>query len=256
MHTAKTIKNFTETELSKSVPLEASWHMDYKDSAYIFVGGLNYELNEGDIAIIFSQYGEISDVLLQRDKKTGKSKGFAFIAYEDQRSTVLAVDNFNGAEVCGRSIRVDHVRKFRPPKEYTEIGEDEDLKDKKVYKPSGPDGRGWDEFREYTEEELKALEEETRLMKQKENRREQQLDEMNEMKRQMIIDADERWEKLLMKQQVEEENKELLELRKKIKKLKKMNKKSKKKKKEKKEKKHKKDKEKEMSEMPQQSTPY
>eukprot|EP01016_Furgasonia_blochmanni_P025192 TRINITY_DN2712_c0_g1_i2.p1 TRINITY_DN2712_c0_g1~~TRINITY_DN2712_c0_g1_i2.p1 ORF type:complete len:226 (+),score=46.91 TRINITY_DN2712_c0_g1_i2:123-800(+) len=162
----------------------------------------------------------------------------------------------NRDQVCGRSIRVDHVRKFRPPKEYTEIGEDEDLKDKKVYKPSGPDGRGWDEFREYTEEELKALEEETRLMKQKENRREQQLDEMNEMKRQMIIDADERWEKLLMKQQVEEENKELLELRKKIKKLKKMNKKSKKKKKEKKEKKHKKDKEKEMSEMPQQSTPY
>jgi RNA-binding motif X-linked protein 2 len=34
-----------------------------------------------------------------RDKKTGKSRGFAFVAYEDQRSTVLAVDNFNGAEV-------------------------------------------------------------------------------------------------------------------------------------------------------------
>ena len=28
---------------------------------------------------------------LVRDKTTGKSKGFAFIAYEDQRSTVLAV---------------------------------------------------------------------------------------------------------------------------------------------------------------------
>lgn len=28
---------------------------------------------------------------LVRDKATGKSKGFAFLAYEDQRSTVLAV---------------------------------------------------------------------------------------------------------------------------------------------------------------------
>lgn len=31
------------------------------------------------------------DVNLVRDKGTGKSKGFAFIAYEDQRSTILAV---------------------------------------------------------------------------------------------------------------------------------------------------------------------
>ena len=45
------------------------------------------------------RYGELVDVRLMRDKKTGKSRGFAFVAYEDQRSTVLAVDNFNGAEV-------------------------------------------------------------------------------------------------------------------------------------------------------------
>ena len=36
---------------------------------------------------------------LVRDPGTGKSKGFAFLAYEDQRSTILAVDNFNGIKV-------------------------------------------------------------------------------------------------------------------------------------------------------------
>ena len=40
-------------------------------------------MSEGDIAIVFSQWGELVDVHLVRDKKTGKSKGFAFIAYED-----------------------------------------------------------------------------------------------------------------------------------------------------------------------------
>ena len=50
---------------------------------------------------MFSQWGEIADVNLARDKDTGKPKGFAFIAYEDQRSTVLAVDNFNGITVRG-----------------------------------------------------------------------------------------------------------------------------------------------------------
>ncbi|MCL4116685.1 UNVERIFIED_CONTAM: hypothetical protein GTU68_045488 [Idotea baltica] len=53
-------------------------------------------MNEGDIAIVFSEFGEIVDIRLVRDKKTGKSKGFGFLAYENQRSTVLAVDNFNG----------------------------------------------------------------------------------------------------------------------------------------------------------------
>lgn len=38
-----------------------------------------------------NRYGEIVDVNLVRDKGTGKSKGFAFVAYEDQRSTILAV---------------------------------------------------------------------------------------------------------------------------------------------------------------------
>lgn len=43
------------------------------------------------IQFLPSRYGEIVDVNLVRDKGTGKSKGFAFVAYEDQRSTVLAV---------------------------------------------------------------------------------------------------------------------------------------------------------------------
>ena len=59
------------------------------------------------------QYGEIVDVNLVRDRETGKSKGFAFIAFEDQRSTVLAVDNLSGARVVGRTVRVEHVDDYK-----------------------------------------------------------------------------------------------------------------------------------------------
>ena len=48
-----------------------------------------------------------------RDKETGKSRGFAFIAYEDQRSTVVAVDNLSGSRVAGRTVRVDHVDNYK-----------------------------------------------------------------------------------------------------------------------------------------------
>ena len=75
---------------------------------------------------------------LARDKETGKSKGFAFLKYEDQRSTDLAVDNFSGATVLDRIIRVDHTRykkrddendeefdvTVRPPKELLERSEE------------------------------------------------------------------------------------------------------------------------------------
>ncbi|RCV40142.1 hypothetical protein SETIT_9G028100v2 [Setaria italica] len=99
---------------------DASWHAKFKDSAYVFVGGIPFDLTEGDLLAIFAQYGEVVDVNLVRDKGTGKSKGFAFLAYEDQRSTILAVDNLNGAKVLGRIIRVDHVSKYKKKEEEDE----------------------------------------------------------------------------------------------------------------------------------------
>lgn len=85
----------------------------YKDSAYINVGGLPYNLTEGDVITIFSQYGEIVDINMPRDPQTGKPRGFAWLMYADQRSTVLAVDNLNGAQVLGRTLRVDHVLNYK-----------------------------------------------------------------------------------------------------------------------------------------------
>ena len=113
-------------------------------------------MNEGDLAIVFSQFGEISDVHIRRDPKTGKSLGFAFIAFENQLSSVLAVDNMNATLLCGRPISVDHVKEFKPPRPEIKAKEDgaesssEDIEGK-LYKPSGPDGNGWGDFRKLTE---------------------------------------------------------------------------------------------------------
>lgn len=63
------------------------------------------------------------DVNLPRDKNTGKTKGFGFLMYEDQRSTVLAVDNLNGARVLERTLRVDHVKNYKQPRDKNAEGE-------------------------------------------------------------------------------------------------------------------------------------
>ncbi|OCK85216.1 hypothetical protein K432DRAFT_377813 [Lepidopterella palustris CBS 459.81] len=110
MNSIRQIQNLNKRELEEGITPAGSWHADYRDTAYIYIGGLPFELSEGDIITIFSQFGEPVFINLVRDKETGKSKGFAFLKYEDQRSTDLAVDNLGGATIMGRMLRVDHTR--------------------------------------------------------------------------------------------------------------------------------------------------
>jgi RNA-binding motif X-linked protein 2 len=109
----KNTQKATLSEVRQGLSDSASWHAKFANSAYVFAGGLSFDLTEGDVLAVFSQYGEIVDVNLVRHEETGKSRGFAFVCYEDQRSTVLAVDNLNGATVLGRTIRVEHVDDYR-----------------------------------------------------------------------------------------------------------------------------------------------
>ncbi|XP_055679706.1 RNA-binding motif protein, X-linked 2-like [Lutzomyia longipalpis] len=102
----------------------SSWHDQYRNSAWIFVGGLPYDLTEGDVIAVFSQYGEIVNINLVRDKVTGKQKGFCFLCYEDQRSTILAVDNLNGIKLLGKTLRVDHVSDYKAPKDNDKMDEE------------------------------------------------------------------------------------------------------------------------------------
>jgi len=43
--------------------------------------------------------------------------------YEDQRSTILAVDNLNGTTILERTIRVDHVKNYKEKRVKNEDGE-------------------------------------------------------------------------------------------------------------------------------------
>jgi RNA-binding motif X-linked protein 2 len=128
MNNIKATQARNEMEINSGLIGDKSWHAQYKDSAYVYVGGFPYNLTEGDVIAVMSQYGEIVDVNLVRDKDTGKSKGFCFVAYEDQRSTVLAVDNLNGFELLGRALRVDHVAGYKKEK----LREDEDEREEQL----------------------------------------------------------------------------------------------------------------------------
>ena len=81
MNVVQEIRRINEEELKRGVVggEPGSWHEQYRDSSYVFAGGLPYELTEGDVLCVFSQWGEVEDINLVRDEATGKAKGFAFI---------------------------------------------------------------------------------------------------------------------------------------------------------------------------------
>ena len=169
----KQIQRLNEQELKYNISETASWHYKYRDSSYIYISGFPKEVTEGDLVIVFSQYGEIIDCRIVRDKETGKSKGFGYICYEDQRSTILAVDNLNGIKIGGKLILVDHVEEYRLPKKFEQSESEEENNylenkfekrsvnnnKKKEYKLTGPDGKGWGKDRILSKEEQKIFDE-------------------------------------------------------------------------------------------------
>ncbi|KAL9033613.1 MAG: hypothetical protein Q9214_007430 [Letrouitia sp. 1 TL-2023] len=152
MNTIREIQRLNKLEIEKGVSIEGSWHRDFDDTAYIYIGGLPFDLSEGDIVAIFSQYGEPTWVKLVRDKDTGKSKGFAFLKYEDQRSTDLAVDNLGGADIMGRILKVDHTR-------YKKRDDDPEEEDMQLHGANGATESEADE----EEERMPMLKEEKEL---------------------------------------------------------------------------------------------
>eukprot|EP00854_Cymbomonas_tetramitiformis_P004700 gene4701-5754_t len=96
------------------------------------------------------EYGEIVDVNLVRDMDTGKSRGFAYLAYEDQRSTVLAVDNLNGAKYLTsqlparrRVLKVDHVEDYKMHKQqYDPEGARKDYEQRQAEREAKGKGKG------------------------------------------------------------------------------------------------------------------
>eukprot|EP01038_Epipyxis_sp_PR26KG_P015384 gene15384-20745_t len=127
MNVVKEIERINAEELKLGIIggiSKGSWHDKYESSAWVFIGGLSFELTEGDIICVMSQWGEVEDINLVREKGNNKSKGFAFLKYEDQRSTILAVDNMNGTKLLDRLLRVDHVDHYKLPKEIREKEEE------------------------------------------------------------------------------------------------------------------------------------
>jgi len=73
----------------------------------LFVGGLAWATNEESLKTHFGTYGDVTDAKVISDRETGRSRGFGFVTFAEADSATQALENLNGSELDGRTIRVD-----------------------------------------------------------------------------------------------------------------------------------------------------
>jgi len=76
----------------------------------LYVGNLSYNAGEDELRELFSQYGTVESVAVITDRDTGRSKGFAFVEFNNDQEAQAAISALNGREVSGRSLTVSPAR--------------------------------------------------------------------------------------------------------------------------------------------------
>jgi len=79
----------------------------------IYVGNLDYKVDENDLKGIFEEYGSVSEAKIITDKFSGRSKGFGFITMNNSAEAKKAMDELNGASLENREMVVNEARERR-----------------------------------------------------------------------------------------------------------------------------------------------
>ncbi|CAF2114340.1 BnaC08g49360D [Brassica napus] len=75
-----------------------------------FVGGLAWATDDRALETAFSQYGDVLDSKIINDRETGRSRGFGFVTFKDEKSMKDAIEGMNGQDLDGRSITVNEAQ--------------------------------------------------------------------------------------------------------------------------------------------------
>jgi len=76
----------------------------------LYVGGLPYHVTNEMLENLFSAYGTVESATLMINKITDLSDGFGFVEISCESEAEAAIQNLNGTQVEGRTIKVHEAR--------------------------------------------------------------------------------------------------------------------------------------------------
>ncbi len=76
----------------------------------IYVGNLNFKVNEEELKNVFEEYGNVSSVKIITDKYSGRSRGFGFVTMEQDEEAKNAISELNGSTYANREMVVNEAK--------------------------------------------------------------------------------------------------------------------------------------------------
>ncbi|KAH8119170.1 hypothetical protein DFH11DRAFT_427073 [Phellopilus nigrolimitatus] len=76
-------------------------------AAKVYVGNLSWNTTDDTLRKAFSDYGQVLDAIVMRDRDTGRSRGFGFVTFSNEPEATNAINTLNEQEFEGRRIKVN-----------------------------------------------------------------------------------------------------------------------------------------------------
>jgi nucleolysin TIA-1/TIAR len=88
---------------------------DTTNHFHIFVGDLSNEVNDEVLLSAFSAFGSVSEARVMWDMKTGRSRGYGFVAFRERQDAEKALSSMDGEWLGSRAIRCNWANQKGQP---------------------------------------------------------------------------------------------------------------------------------------------